>query len=89
MVDGRRWKPILKANQRGSTEKVLRLRPWLQDGWPSFRLVIYLTTCCSHFFTITSPLSLMRAFWPIFFSYSHACLIIPRIGALWCVDALV
>ena len=28
MVDGLRWKPILKANQCRSTEKVLCLRPW-------------------------------------------------------------
>ena len=89
MVDGFRWKPILRANQCGSTEKVLRLRPWSQDGWPSFRLVIYLITCYSHFFTVASSLCLTRAFWPIFFSYSPAYLFIPGIGALWCVDALV
>ena len=88
MVDGLRWKPILRANQCGSTEKVLRLRLWLQDGWTSFRLAIYLITCYSHFFTVASPLSLTCAFWPIF-SYSPACLFIPGIGALWCVDALV
>ena len=89
MVDGLRWKPILRANQCGSTEKVLRLRPWSQDGWPSFRLAIYLITCYSHFFTVASPLSLTRVSWPIFFSYSLAYLFIPGIGALWCVDALV
>ena len=66
MVDGLRWKPILRANQCGSTKTVLRLRPWSQDGWPSFRLAIYLITCYSHFFTVASPLSLTRAFWPIF-----------------------
>ena len=27
-IDGLRWKPILRANQCGSTKKVLRLRPW-------------------------------------------------------------
>ena len=89
MVDGLRWKSILIANQCGSTEKVLCLRPWSQDGWPSFRLAIYLITCYSHFFTVASPLSLTRVFWPIFFSYSPAYLFIPGIEALWCVDALV
>ena len=70
MVDGIRWKPILRANQCGSTEKVLRLGPWSQDGWPSFRLAIYLITCYSlfffFFFTVASPLSLTHTFWPIF-----------------------
>ena len=90
MVDGLRWKPILRANQCGSNEKVLCLRPWSQDGWPSFRLAIYLITCYSHFFfTAASPLSLTRVFWPIFFFYSPAYLFIPGIGALWFVDALV
>ena len=90
MVDGLRWKLILRANQCGSIEKVLRLRPWSQDGWPSFRLAIYLITCYSHFFTVASPLSLTRVFWPIFFfSYSPAYLFIPGMGALWCVEALV
>ena len=28
MVDGLIWKSILRANQHGSIEKVLRLRPW-------------------------------------------------------------
>ena len=28
MVDGLRWKPILKANQCRTTEKVLCLKPW-------------------------------------------------------------
>ncbi|RVW96758.1 hypothetical protein CK203_026178 [Vitis vinifera] len=37
MVDGFRWKPILRANQCGSAKEVLCLRPWSQDGWPSFR----------------------------------------------------
>ena len=36
MVDGSRWKPILGAYQRGSAKEVLCLRPWSQDGWPSF-----------------------------------------------------
>ena len=67
MVDGLRWKPILIANQCGSTEKVLRLRPWSQDGWPSFQLAIHLITCDSlFFFTVASLFSLTRAFWPIF-----------------------
>ncbi|RVW60153.1 hypothetical protein CK203_092315 [Vitis vinifera] len=44
MVDGFRWKPILRANQCGSAKDVLCLRPWSQDGWPSFRLAIYLVT---------------------------------------------
>ncbi|KAL6314357.1 hypothetical protein AAG906_021186 [Vitis piasezkii] len=42
MVDGSRWKPILGADQRGSAKEVLCLRPWSQDGWPSFWLAIYL-----------------------------------------------
>ena len=96
MVDGLRWKPILRANQCGSIEKVLRLRHWSQDGWPSFRLAIYLITYDSHFYlfiylflTVASPLSLTHEFLPIFFSYSPSYLFIPGIGVLWCVDALV
>ena len=41
MVDGSSWKSILGADQHGSTKEVLCLRPWLHDGWPSFRLAIY------------------------------------------------
>ncbi|RVW92750.1 hypothetical protein CK203_042625 [Vitis vinifera] len=37
MADGFRRKPILRANQCGSAKEVLCLRPWSQDGWPSFR----------------------------------------------------
>ena len=42
MVDGFRWKPILRVDQRGSAKEVLCLSPWSQDGWPSFRLAISL-----------------------------------------------
>ena len=42
MVDGSRWKPILGADQYGSTKEVLCFRPWSQDGWPSFQLATYL-----------------------------------------------
>ena len=44
MVDGSRWKSVLKHNLCRSTKKVLRLKPWSQDGWPSFWLVLYLIT---------------------------------------------
>ncbi|KAL6327112.1 hypothetical protein AAG906_014356 [Vitis piasezkii] len=37
MVDGFRRKPIFRAHQCRSAKEVLRLRPWSQDGWPSFR----------------------------------------------------
>ncbi|RVW24843.1 hypothetical protein CK203_105098 [Vitis vinifera] len=37
MVDGFGWKPVLRADQCGSAKEVLCLRPWSQDGWPSFR----------------------------------------------------
>ena len=52
MVDGSRWKPILEANYCRPVGKVLCLRPWSQDGWPSFRLAIYLVIP----FLIHSPL---------------------------------
>ena len=52
MVDELKWKPILKANQCKSIERVRRLRPWLQDGWPSFQLALYLITCYSHFLAL-------------------------------------
>ena len=57
MVDRSRWKPILGANQHRSVEEVLFLRPWSQDGWPSFLLAIYLITSFV-IQTVTSPLSL-------------------------------
>nr|CAN75752.1 hypothetical protein VITISV_030813 [Vitis vinifera] len=44
MVDRLRWKPIFKAYQCGSAKEVLCLRPWSQDGWPSFRLALHLIT---------------------------------------------
>ena len=89
MVDGLRWKPILKANQHRSSEKVLRLRPWSQDGWPSFWLAIYLITCYSHFFYCCYPIEPHVRILAHFFSYSPTYLFILEIGGLWCVDALV
>ena len=89
MVDGLKWKPILSANQCGSTEKNLRLRPWSQDRWPSFRLAMYLITCYSHFFTVASPLSLTHVFWPILSLIALLAFSYLGLGALWCVDPLV
>ena len=43
MVNGFRWKPILRADQPGLAKKVLCLSLLSQDGWPSFRLAIYLS----------------------------------------------
>ena len=42
MVNEFGWKLILRADQCRLAEEVLCLRPWLQDGWPSFLLAAYL-----------------------------------------------
>ena len=42
MVNEFGWKLILRADQCRLAEEVLCLRPWLQDGWPSFLLATYL-----------------------------------------------
>ena len=60
MVDGFRRKSILRANQCGSAKEVLCLRPWSQDGWPSFRLAITLLFLYDTQ-SVASPLSLTRA----------------------------
>ena len=85
MVDGSRWKPIIRAGQRGSAKKVLCLKPWSQDGWPSFRLAIYPFTLL-----IYRPL---LAFWASHVHYSLSFLspcshFYIGIGAFWCMHAL-
>ena len=74
MVDGFRWKPILRANQCGSAKEVLCLRPWSQDGWPSFRLAITLLFLCDTQ-SVVSPLSLTCVLQPFFLiallTFSH------------------
>ena len=74
MVDGFRWKPILRANQCGSAKEVLCLRLWSQDGWPSFRLAITLLFLCDTQ-SVASPLSLACALQSFFLiallTFSH------------------
>ena len=61
MVDGSRWKPILGADQRRSAKEVLCLRPWSQDGWPSFRLAHILLPLSSMFVIGSSYVSSLRS----------------------------
>ena len=69
MVDRLRWKPVFRAYKCGSSEEVLCLILWSQDGWSSFQLALHLITfidildhcqpiephmvCYSIFFSIT------------------------------------
>ena len=80
MVDRLRWKPIFRAYQRGSTKEVLCLRPWSQDGWPSFRLASYFIT--SIYQTVASPLSFAWYVIALFLSYSFDYHFYTRVGAL-------
>ncbi|RVW91041.1 Pol polyprotein [Vitis vinifera] len=52
MADGFRWKPVLRADQCGSAKEVLCLRPWSQDGWPSFRLICFICLLVDTMFTL-------------------------------------
>ena len=41
MGDRPRIKSVHGASQHGSTEEVLCMRSWSEDGWPSLRVAIF------------------------------------------------
>ena len=75
MADGFRWKPVLRADQCGSAKEVLCLRPWLQDGWPSFRLAISLYPPSDIYSPLLAHLNITT-----FISYSLAHIFTPGSG---------
>ena len=82
MVDGSRWKPILGADQRGSAKEVLCLRPWSQDGWPSFRLAIYLFTILTYRWLLAHWAS--HVYYSLSFLLSCSFFLHPDRGPLVC-----
>ena len=78
MIDISRWRPVLRPNQRRLVEEVLRLRLCSQDGWPSFRIALYLIILID-IQTIVSPLSLT---WYIM-TFSFLQPFLPSIHQSW------
>ena len=80
MVDGLRWKPILKPTNVDQLKSCTF--ETIVAGWVAiisvFHILYYLLLT---FFTVASPLSLTAHF-GLFFSYSPAYLFILGIGAL-------
>ena len=79
MVDRLRWKPDFRAYQCGSTEEVLCLRLWLQDGWPSFQLALHLITFID-ILDCSQPIETHEVCYNLFFSIAMLIISIPGLG---------
>lgn len=75
MAYGLRWKPILKANQRGLAEKVLMFENMVAGGVAIFQLAIYLIPLID-IFTTANPLSLAH----MLYHYSSHSLAFSTLG---------